>query len=90
VSASVLQPLVLGIIAALCFVAGLYFYRYWRSTRDRFFLFFMAAFWIEGVNRLAVGLTGRWNEDSPFHYLVRLVSYALILLAIVDKNRPRR
>ena len=85
-----MNEMLLGAIAALSFVAGLFFLRYWRSTRDRFFLFFMLAFWIEAANRVAMALAGTWNEDeSPVHYLVRLASYLLILLAIWDKNRPR-
>lgn len=85
-----MNEMLLGAIAALSFVAGLFFLRYWRSTRDRFFLFFVLAFWIEAANRVAMALAGTWNEDeSPLHYLVRLVSYLLILLAIWDKNRPR-
>lgn len=80
----------LGATAAGCFVVGLGFLRYWRSTRDRFFLFFMLSFWIEAANRVHMAMTGAWNEDDPVHYLVRLLSYALIVAAIWDKNRPRR
>ena len=81
----------LGGIAIASFVAGLFFLRYWRSTRDRFFLFFTLAFWIEAANRFDMALTDSWNEgDSPVHYLVRLVTYGLILVAIWDKNRPGR
>ena len=51
----------------------------------------MLAFWIEAANRVDMALTSSWNEDdSPVHYLVRLVSYGLILIAIWDKNRPSR
>lgn len=89
-TAAAVNPLLLGAIAALCFVAGLFFLRYWRSTRDRFFLFLMSAFWIEGVNRLHIGWTGSWSEDGPTHYIVRLLAYGLIVLAILDKNRPGR
>ncbi|WP_235538028.1 DUF5985 family protein [Pelomonas sp. Root1217] len=84
-----LNSFLLGGIAALTFVAGLFFLRYWRSTRDRFFLFFMLSFWIEAANRIHMALTPSWNEDTPTHYGVRLLSYGLILLAIWDKNRPR-
>jgi hypothetical protein len=81
----------LGGIAVGSFIAGLFFLRYWLSTRDRFFLFFMLAFWIEAANRVDMALASAWNEDdSPVHYLVRLVTYGLILLAIWDKNRPTR
>ena len=85
-----MNHMLLGGIAIASFIAGLFFLRYWRSTRDRFFLYFMLAFWIEAVNRIDMALTDAWNEDdSPVHYLVRLVTYGLILLAIWDKNRPR-
>ena len=81
----------LGGIAAAAFIAGLFFLRFWLSTRDRFFLFFMLAFWIEAANRLDMAATRSWNEDdSPVHAMVRLVSHALILVAIWDKNRPGR
>lgn len=84
------QAVLLGVIASLCFVAALFFLRYWRSTRDRFFLYFVAAFLMEGTNRFVAGWTGGWSEDSPVQYLVRLVSYGLIVVAIIDKNRPPR
>lgn len=83
-------PTMLGAIAAGCFVVGLCFLRYWRSTRDRLFLFFMLSFWIEAGNRVHMALTASWNENEPVHYFVRLVAYALILIAIWDKNRPGR
>lgn len=86
-----MNHMLLGGIAIGSFIAGLFFLRYWLSTRDRFFLFFMLAFWIEAINRVDMALTDTWNEDaSPVHYLVRLATYGLILLAIWDKNRPGR
>lgn len=84
------QAVLLGAIASLCLVAAMFFLRYWRSTHDRFFLFLVAAFTMEGFNRFVAGWTGAWSEDSPTQYLVRLASYGLIVIAIIDKNRPRR
>ena len=86
-----MHELLLGGIATASLVAGLIFLRYWLSTGDRFFLLFAASFWLEAVNRVHMGLTASWNEeDLPLHYLVRLVSYGLILVAIWIKNRPDR
>ena len=85
-----MHELLLGAVAVGFFVAGLFFLRFWLSTRDRFFLFFAASFWIEAINRLAMRFTGSWSEDVPAHYVVRLLAYGLILIAIWDKNRPRR
>jgi len=82
-----MDNLMLGGIAAGSLVAGLFFFRFWRQTRDRFFLLFAISFWLEAANRTAFGLLPYPDEDEPFFYLVRLVSYALILLAIWQKNR---
>lgn len=76
----------LGGIVVASFAVAMFFLRYWHSTRDRFFLFFALSFAIEGVNRFVMALASTWSEAAPLHYFVRLVSYALILLAIWDKN----
>jgi Family of unknown function (DUF5985) len=81
--------MLMGGIAMGWAVAGLFFFRFWRHTRDRFFLFFAASFWIEAINRLALGLWASASETNPVFYGIRLVSYGLILLAIWQKNRPR-
>ena len=85
-----LREIVTGAIAMGWLVAGLFFFRFWRRTRDRFFLLFALSFWIEGANRVALGLLSGTSEDSPLVYLFRLIAYALILLAIWQKNRPEK
>jgi len=82
--------MMLGAIAAGLVFAGLFFFRFWRQTRDRFFLLFAASFWLEAVNRVALGLLEHANEQEPLFYIVRLVAYGLILVAIWQKNRGRR
>jgi len=84
-----LNLMLLGAIVALDLVAGVIFLRYWRSSGDRLFLFFMASFWLEGANRLHMGFTASWSESTPLHYGIRLLSFALIIYAIWDKNRNR-
>ena len=84
-----MNQFLLGGIAIGSFVVGLFFLRFWRSSGDRFFLFLMLSFWIEAANRADMALSRTWNEDSPVHYSIRLLSYGLILVAIWDKNRPR-
>ena len=76
-----------GVLTTLSFVCGLFFARYWRSTRDRFFAFFAVAFWALGANwGLLIGRDPR-DEYTPYFYLLRLFAFLLILTAIVDKNR---
>jgi hypothetical protein len=85
-----MNSLMIGAIAMACMVAGLCFLRYWKNTRDRFFLLFALSFGVEAINRIIDGLVRGPGEDRPLFYGVRLLSYALILWAILDKNRPRR
>jgi hypothetical protein len=85
-----MSTLILGALAMASLVAALFFLRFWRHTRDRFFLFFAIAFFVDALDRVALGLTAVAQAHEPFFYGVRLLTYGLILAAIVDKNRPRR
>jgi len=82
--------LITGMIAMGSLIIGLFFLRFWRNTKDRFFLYFALSFGIEGVHRIVTTLTYDEHEDSPLHYLVRLLAYGLILWAILEKNLPSR
>ncbi len=84
------NQVLMGAIALASVVAGLFFFRFWWQTRDRFFLYFALSFWIEAGNRLALGLLVNSTEDDALFYSIRLVAYGLILLAIWEKNIPRR
>ncbi|MFC5498997.1 DUF5985 family protein [Caenimonas terrae] len=85
-----MNQMLTGAIAVASLVAGLFFLRFWRQTRDPFFLLFALSFLIEGANRVALGLFVGGNEEGVLFYGVRLLSYGLILLAIWQKNRPRQ
>lgn len=82
-----MEQLMLGAIAAASATIALFFLRFWRQTRDRFFMLFAAAFFLEAVNRVALALMPYADEDEPLFYLVRLLAYGLILVAIWRKNR---
>jgi hypothetical protein len=81
-----IEGFLLGVIAASSLAIGLYFLKFWRSTRDAFFLSFGAAFLIEALNRCTFLFFERPSEASPWIYLVRLISFLLILTAILKKN----
>lgn len=85
-----MKMFLLGGITIACAVAALFFFRYWRGTHDRFFLWFGLSFLIEAVNRATFALSGARNEEAALYYLIRLASYGLILWAIIEKNLPRR
>ena len=82
-----MNQVLLGAIAMGNVIIGLFFLHFWKRTRDRFFLFFAIAFSLEGINRVWLGLNYESNENEPFIYLIRLLSFVLILIAIIDKNR---
>jgi uncharacterized membrane protein len=79
--------LVSGAIIMGYLVAGLFFLRFWRETRDRLFLIFAISFWILGVQRVLLAWTSPSAETRPGLYLIRLFAFVLILLAVVDRNR---
>ncbi len=84
-----LNAILAGAIAMASLIASLFFLRFWRSTKDRFFLFFALSFLLEAVGRTLLGLNWPHSEDAPGYYLIRLLAYALILFAILDKNRRK-
>lgn len=75
-----------GAIAMASLTIALIFLRYWKSTRDRFFLYFALSFALETVSRVLFLLLEA-SPHEPLIYLIRLVAYGLILVAIVEKNR---
>ena len=68
-------------------VAGLFFLRFWKDTGDRFFAILGASFLMLGLQRLLVSLTPLVSDHLPYLYVLRLLAYVFILIAIVDKNR---
>ncbi|GAB3419571.1 DUF5985 family protein [Massilia agilis] len=84
-----MTDLLTGAIAMASLVIALFFLRFWRNTSDRFFLYFALSFFIEGLHRVYSALHDDGGEDSPLHYLIRLLAYGLILWAILEKNLPR-
>lgn len=81
------KNLLLGGIAIGSLTAGLFFLRFWRTTGDRLFLFFAVALGVEALVRIVLGLSAISQESEPFIFALRVVSYGLIIAAIIDKNR---
>jgi hypothetical protein len=79
-----------GMLATGYLVAGLHFLKFWRQTGDRLFAFFAASFTLLFVQRVALALATGWIADTAWYYAVRLLAFALIIVAIVDKNRSTR
>jgi hypothetical protein len=78
-----------GALAMAFVVAGLFFLRFWRNTRDRLFGLFAVAFFVMSINRVLMGLTTSSGPAGVNLYWMRLVAFGLILAAILDKNRSQ-
>ncbi|OON62965.1 hypothetical protein B0920_05960 [Massilia sp. KIM] len=85
-----MNELLAGAIAMALLTIALFFVRFWRSSGDRFFLWFALSFAIQGAHRVYATIRDHGGEDSPLHYLIRLLAYGLILWAILEKNLPRK
>jgi uncharacterized membrane protein HdeD (DUF308 family) len=84
-----LNAVLMGAVAMASFVATLFFLRFWRQTRDSLFLLFAIAFALDAVTRFVLGVSHPSDETEPLFYLGRLVTFGLIIAAIVLKNRPK-
>jgi len=82
--------MLLGAIAMACLTASLFFLRFWKTTRDRFFLFFALSFLLQGLSRILMGLGAYSSENESHIYLIRLAAFMIILIAIIDKNRVKK
>jgi hypothetical protein len=71
-------------------VSALFFLRFWRSTRDGLFMAFALAFGLLGVVQATLALGNIPTEERYSVYLLRLAAFALILFAIMRKNRSAR
>lgn len=78
-----------GFLMAACFVAALFFLRFWRQTRDRFFKAFALAFFMMGIERGILVALDVPDEVRSYVYVIRLIAFLVILAAIYDKNRAR-
>jgi uncharacterized membrane protein HdeD (DUF308 family) len=82
-----INEVLLGAAAMGSAVAALSFIRFWRQTNDRLFLMFAIAFVVDCCMRIFLAVAALPDETEPFFYLGRLLSFSLIVVAIIDKNR---
>jgi hypothetical protein len=73
-----------GAVAMASFAVGLFFLRYFRTSRDRLFLLFCVAFWLFALNWTVIALA---PALAPHAYWLRFSAFAIIALAVIDKNR---
>jgi hypothetical protein len=73
---------------ALGFAAcALFFLRFWKRTGEELFLAFAVAFLLLGAGQTILALANIPTEERGSIYLLRLLAFLLILIAIFRKNR---
>lgn len=81
-----MQMFLLGMISMGSAIAALLFLRFWRTSRDRLFLWFSAAFLLEAINRAVFAWQGAGDEATLPYLLARIFFFLLILGGVVEKN----
>lgn len=79
-----------GFITAGTFVIALFFYRFYRKSKDRLFLCFSVSFTLLALNRFGAAFATQYEFTSLIFYWVRAFAYLLILIVIIDKNWPQK
>jgi len=78
-----------GALTAMCVIAGVFFLRYWRISKDTFFIWFACAFWTFALNWLLRAVDPAAPEHMLYIYGIRLAGFLQILVAILLKNRAQ-
>jgi len=79
-----------GAIALGCWTIGLIYLRFYRRVKDRLFAIFAGAFWLLAIERVLLASVAKDQEGRPLIYVIRLLAFVLIILAVLDKNRAPR
>jgi hypothetical protein len=79
-----------GALIAMNALAAVFFLRYWRTSRDRFFLWFAGAFATFGVSWALRVYEAGTSEHTSYIYAIRMLGFLEILAAIILKNRAQR
>jgi len=86
----ILYTFLSGAAALGFFSCALFFLRFWKRTREQLFLAFSLSFALLGVGQSVVSLAQIPTEEKGALYLIRLLAFLIILVAIYRKNRPSR
>lgn len=76
-----------GLITMGFLVAALFFLRFWRQTRDGLFAAFAAAFALLAATQALLAFSHVPVEERSPLYLLRLAAFAIIIAAVIAKNR---
>jgi hypothetical protein len=75
-----------GGLTACYLLATVFFFRFWRTTRDRLFFSFALAFVLLAIEQIVRLVLGVAFERGNYVYILRIIAFLIILYAIIDKN----
>jgi hypothetical protein len=78
-----------GAVAMGFAIAAMMFLGFWRRSRTELFLAFAGAFALLAFNQVLLSWTATYLEERSWLYLIRLVAFLLIIVAIWRHNRSR-
>jgi len=82
-------PFLSGAFVAIAIAIAVFFWRFWRRSRDRLFALLALAFVLLGLERTILVFMPALREGRHYLYLIRLAAFALIIVGILDKSRRR-
>jgi hypothetical protein len=75
-----------GMITAGYLIAALFFFRFWKRTRDTLFAIFGASFVLFAVSQSLSVSFDFLHDDKTAVFVLRLFGFGLLLVAIAWKN----
>jgi hypothetical protein len=78
-----------GLVTMGFLVAALFFLRFWRRTGDGLFAAFAGALALLAINQALAQLIELGREETGWVWLLRLLAFLVIIVAIVNKNLGR-
>jgi NADH:ubiquinone oxidoreductase subunit 3 (subunit A) len=63
--------------------------RFWRRSRDQLFLTFAIAFVLLSLQQALLVFLGVPEEERGWIYILRLIAFLAIIIAVVRKNLDR-
>jgi hypothetical protein len=84
-----MQSFLAGMTTMGFLVIGLLFVRYWRRSHDGIFGWFAIAFLLLALNQGLPAFFDFVREEQSWVFVLRLLAFAVIIVAIVRKNREK-
>ena len=85
-----IEQFISGAIVMGFAISCLLFVKFYRRTHQKLFLTFAASFFLLAVNYAWLAITQIPVEERSPLFLIRLLAFALIPVAILQSNRQKR